>query len=156
VGYSIDLGAKDTTSIKEVLRWPDARADFRPVAAAERMLLRSATINIDRGGNTTTMARQRDVDHSFTLFTTGARFLVHKPLEVERLSALTGAEVAVTRGITAEDVLKRFADRHSLGVVAFAPDPDGESKRFDTDMLRIPMNVYMKDNIRFPDWHSVP
>jgi len=232
VGYSIDLCRHVVDDIRHALGRPDLRIAFRPLAPSERIpLLKSGAIDLECGGNTNTVARQHDVDFSFTFFTTGVRFLVKRPLALAGPGSLWQRRVAVTRGTTAQDIVSRLQrDQEVMPVVvasddegarlveagqvdAFAQDdvllyalagaagakaalavtgdflsvepyafmlPKGDlalrdlvdrtlsdlmrsgqmtalyRKWFDSDRLRIPMNVYMQENIRFPSRYGIP
>ena len=231
-GYSIDLCLRVIDRIRQVTKRPDLRITYRPLAAAERSpLLKQAAIDIECGGNTNTAARQREVDFSYTFFTTGVRFLVRKPLALDRAASLWRRRVAVPEGTTAQEVVNRLAREQDVQPVPVRTDADGlrlveqghvdafaqddvllyglqatsaqrdalaitgafmtvepyafmlpkddrafrdlvdaamraaiESgelqalyrKWFDTERLRIPMNVYMKENLRFPNRYGVP
>ncbi len=232
VGYSIDLCMRVVESVRRTLNRADIRAAFRPLEASERIpLLKSGAIDIECGGNTNTMARQREVDFSYTFFTTGVRFLVKKPCNLERAASLWRRRVAVPKGTTAQDVVVRLKGEQQVEpvpvandleglrlveagtVAAFAQDDillyglvansplkndlevcgnfmtvepysfmlpkddaafrdvvdktllsmmrSGEleaayRKWFDTARLRSPMNVYMKENLRYPNKYGIP
>lgn len=231
-GYSIDLCLRVIERIRQVTKRPDLRVTYRPLNAAERIpLLKQAAIDIECGGNTNTTARQREVDFSYTFFTTGVRFLVRKPLVLDRSASLWRRRVAVPAGTTAEEVINRLAREQDVQPVPVRTDADGlrlveqgqvdafaqddvllygllatsarrdtlaitgafmtvepyafmlpkddrvfrdlvdavmraaidsgelqalYRKWFDTARLRIPMNVYMKENLRFPNRYGVP
>ena len=231
-GYSIDLCQHVVDAIRRTLARPDLRVAFRPLEAAQRIpLLKAGEIDLECGGNTNTVARQREVDFSYTFFNTGVRFLVKKPFEVEGPSSLLGEKVAVTQGTTAQDIVRRLVAEQGAVMVpvandaqgvrlveagqvaAFAQDdvllygliadslqraqlavagrfltvepyafmlPKGDAplrelvdrtfqqliqsgellslyrKWFDNDRLRIPMSVYMKENLRFPNRYGIP
>ena len=231
-GYSIDLCLHVVDAVRHLLARPDLRVAWRPLEAAQRIpLLKAGAIDLECGGNTNTVARQRDVDFSYTFFNTGVRFLVKKPLEVESASSLLRAKIAVTQGTTAQDIVRRLVAEmdatmvpvqndaqgvrlvESGQVAAFAQDdillygliaaspmrdqlqvtgrfltvepyafmlPKGDvplrelvdrtfqqlfqsgevlalyRKWFDTDRLRVPMSVYMKENLSFPNRYGIP
>jgi glutamate/aspartate transport system substrate-binding protein len=232
VGYSIDLCSRVIDGIRRALNRPDLRPVFRPVEAAQRIpLLKAGVIDMECGGNTNTQTRQKQVDFSYTFFTTGVRFLVLQPFSVAAASSLLRKKVAVTKGTTAEEIVLRLKNEQDIepvivnndvegvrlveneSVAAFAQDdvllyglianaklkdrlavsgrfltvepyafmlPKGDKalidivdktllslmqsgeiltiyrKWFDTDRLRIPLNVYMKENFRFPNKYGVP
>jgi glutamate/aspartate transport system substrate-binding protein len=232
VGYSIDLCLRVIDSIRRALNRPDLRIEYRPLQAAQRIpLLKAGEIDIECGGNTNTIARQRDVGFSYTFFNTGVRFLVRRPLEVDGLEKLSGKRIAVTKGTTAQEIIERLAkerglvpvivatDEVGVGMVesgeaaAFAQDdillyglaaraakkdelmvsgkfltvepyafmlPKNDTpfqelvdkallglmqsgefvaiyrKWFENDWMRVPMNIYMKENIRFPNRYGIP
>jgi glutamate/aspartate transport system substrate-binding protein len=232
VGYSIDLCMKVIAAVRQAVKRPELPVEFRPLTPAERIpLLKAGAIDIECGGNTNTVSRQKEVDFSYTFFTTGVRFLVKKPFDVERVSSLWRKKVAVTRGTTAQDVVTRLKAEQDIEVLPVGTDAEGVRlveagkadafaqddvllygllagsplreqlavsgkfmtvepyafmlpkddaafrdivdrtmlgimqsgeilavyrKWFDTDRLRIPMNVYMKENLRFPSRYGIP
>lgn len=232
VGYSIELCLKVVERIRRTLNRPDLRVQFRPLAAAERIpLLTRGVIDIECGGNTNTVARQRDVDFSYTFFTTGVRLLVRQPFTVARAADLWQRRVAATAGTTAHDIVMRLKTEQDLRPISVASDAEGvrlvatgqadafaqddvllygllaaSTRRgelaitgpfmtvepyafmlpkddrafrelvdlallalmrsgeleacyrrwFDNDRMRMPMSVYMKENLRFPNKYGVP
>lgn len=232
VGYSIDICRRVIDNLRQALNKPNLQVEFRPVAPSERIpKLKAGEIDIECGGNTNTVARQRDVDFSYTFFHTGVRFLVRAPFRIDGPSSLWRKKVAVTRGTTAQDIVARLKTEWEVEPVlvdsdveglrrvesgradAFAQDdvllygliagssmkdrlavsgnfmtvepyafmlPKGDvefraivdrtmlammgageieslyRKWFDTDRIRIPMNVYMRENLRFPSRYGIP
>lgn len=232
VGYSIDLCLRVIESIRKKLGRPDLQPDFVPVKGAQRIpLLKSGDIDLECGGNTNTLARQKEVDFSHTFFTTGARLLTLKSFPVEKNADLWKKRVAVSKGTTAETLVNQLKAEQNLDVVTVGTDPEGVElvekgrvdafaqddillyglvagsrmkdqlrvtgrfmsvepyafmlpkddlplreivdrtllslmtsgelqqiyrKWFDTDQLRIPMSVYMKENLRFPNKYGIP
>jgi glutamate/aspartate transport system substrate-binding protein len=126
VGYSIDLCMKVVESVRKTLNRADIRVAFRPLEASQRIpLLKSGAIDIECGGNTNTVARQRDVDFSYTFFTTGVRFLAKKPCTIERAASLWRRRIAAPKGTTAQDVVTRFASEQQVEPVLVANDLEG-------------------------------
>lgn len=232
VGYSMELCMRVVERLRRVLNRPDLQVRYRPLAAAERIpLLKRGEIDIECGGNTNTVARQREVDFSYTFFTTGVRFLVRKPMVVERAAGLWRRRIAVTAGTTAQDIVARLKVEQDVQPVPVATDDEGmrlveqgavdafaqddvllygllaASQRrdellitgpfmtvepyafmlpkddkpfrelvdatllalirsgelealyrrwFENDRLRMPMSVYMRENLRFPNKYGVP
>jgi glutamate/aspartate transport system substrate-binding protein len=232
MGYSIDLCQRVIERMRQVMKRPDLRISYRPLDAAERIpLLKQSAIDLECGGNTNTATRQREVDFSYTFFTTGVRFLVRRPLVLDRSASLWRRRVAVPAGTTAQDVVNRLAREQEVQPVPVRTDADGVRlveqgqvdafaqddvllygllatsaqrdalaitgafmtvepyafmlpkddrvlrdlvdaamraaidsgelqalyrKWFDTERLRIPMNVYMKENLRFPNRYGIP
>lgn len=231
-GYSIDLCLQVAEQVRKTLGKPDVKVAFHPVEPAQRIpRLKAGTIDISCGSDTNTAARQKEVDFSYTVFTTGVRFLARAPFAGQGANDLWRKRVAVTRGTTAHDVMERMrseqeavpvvVNEHAEGVRlveqgqvdAFAHDevllyelrerspqrqrlvvtgkfmtvepyafmlPKGDAgfqavvdktllglmqsgeihtvyrKWFDTEQLRVPMNVYMKENIKYPNRYGAP
>ena len=232
VGYSIDLCQRVIENIRKTLKRPDLRISYTPLKGSQRIpMLKAGDIDMECGGNTNTISRQKEVDFSHTFFTTGARLLTKKTLKIERNADLWKKRVAVSKGTTAETLVNRLKSDQDLEVItvgtdsegvdlvekgkadAFAQDdillygligdaklkgqlavtgpfmsvepyafmlPKGDTalrdivdrtmlslmtsgellaiyKRwFDTESLRVPMNAYMKENIRFPNKYGIP
>lgn len=233
VGYSIDICHRVIDNIRKQLNRNDLKIEFRPVQASERIpFLKSGTIDMECGGNTNTMKRQRDVDFSYTFFNTGVRFLVRKPTDFDGPpTALWKKRIAVTKGTTAEEIVNRLRVEREVIPVLVADDNEGVRmveigsvdgfaqddvllyglqagskqkdqlaitgafmtvepyafmlpkddvqlrdivdrtmlglmqsgeiktlyrKWFDTERMRIPLNIYMRENFRFPSRYGIP
>lgn len=232
VGYSIDICSRVIDSIRKTLKRPELTVAYQPLQGTQRIpFLKSGAIDIECGGNTNTVARQKEVDFSYTFFTTGARLLTRKSFKVEKNADLWKKRVAVSKGTTAESLVSKLQAEQNLEVLtvatdaeglalvesraadAFAQDdillyglmgqsrhkedlmvtgrflsvepyafmlPKGDSafvalvdktllslmasgelltlykKWFETEGLRVPMNTYMKENIRYPNKYGIP
>ena len=232
VGYSIDVCQRVVQNLRKTLGLPGLRVEFRPLEAAQRIpLLKSGTIDIECGGNTNTVGRQKDVDFSHTLFTTGVRFLARNAVLIDGAPTLWRRRIAVSSGTTAQEALQRLQHEQELKIVVVATDAEGVRlveqgkvdafaqddillygllaassmkdslhvtgrhltvepyafmlpkddlplrevvdrtvlalmhsgelaalyrKWFDTDALRIPMSVHMRENIRYPNKYGIP
>lgn len=232
VGYSIDICRRVIDKLRLRLARPDLTPEFLPIQASDRIpMLKAGAIDLECGGNTNTLARQKDVDFSHTFFNTGLRLLARKALKVDTVSDLALKRVAVTRGTTAETRFKSLRLEQGVQVVAVGSDAEGlklledgavdayaqddvllyglmalsgrkdeltvtgpfmtvepyafmlpkndlplrelvdrtlldlmhsgeilsiYKKWFDSERLRIPMSIYMKENIRFPNKYGIP
>lgn len=126
VGYSIDVCMKVVEGLRKAVGRPDLRVDFRPLEAAQRIpLLKAGSIDIECGGNTNTVGRQRDVDFSHTLFTTGVRFLARQSVQLDGVSSLWRRRIAVSNGTTAQETIQRAQREQALQVVVVATDAEG-------------------------------
>ena len=231
-GYSIDLCLRVIENIRKTLKRPDLRVTYTQLKGSQRIpMLKAGDIDMECGGNTNTISRQKEVDFSHTFFTTGARLLTRKSLKVEKNADLWKKRVAVSRGTTAETLVNRLKSEQDLEVITVGTDPEGVElvekgkadafaqddillygligeaklksqltvtgpfmsvepyafmlpkgdtalrdivdktmlslmtsgellaiykKWFDTESLRVPMNAYMKENIRFPNKYGIP
>lgn len=232
VGYSIDICRRVIDKLRQRLARPELTPEFLPIQASDRIpMLKAGAIDLECGGNTNTLARQKDVDFSHTFFNTGLRLLASKALKVDRVSDLAFKRVAVARGTTAEARFKSLQLERGVQVVAVGSDAEGLKllddgavdayaqddvllyglmtlsrrkdelavtgpfmtvepyafmlpkndlplrevvdrtlldlmhsgellsiyrKWFDGERLRIPMSIYMKENIRFPNKYGIP
>lgn len=232
VGYSIDICSRVIDAIRKTLKRPELTVAYQPLQGTQRIpFLKSGAIDIECGGNTNTVARQKEVDFSYTFFTTGARLLTRKSFKVEKNADLWKKRVAVSKGTTAESLVSKLQAEQNLEVLTVATDAEGlalvESraadafaqddillyglmgqsrhkedlmvtgrflsvepyafmlpkgdpafvalvdktllslmasgelltlykKWFETEGLRVPMNTYMKENIRYPNKYGIP
>ena len=232
VGYSIDLCLRVIDNIRKTLKRPDLRVRYTALTGAQRIpMLKAGEIDIECGGNTNTVARQKEVDFSYTFFTTGARLLTLKSFTVQGNNDLWQKRVAVSKGTTAETLVRQLQAEQNLQVISVGTDPEGIAlvergqvdafaqddillygllsasprkdqlmvtgrfmsvepyafmlpkgdaplreivdktllglmssgellglykKWFDSPTLRVPMNVYMQENLRFPSKYGVP
>ncbi|WP_157572099.1 amino acid ABC transporter substrate-binding protein [Hydrogenophaga taeniospiralis] len=232
VGYSIDICRRVIDRLRLRLARPDLTPEFLPIQASDRIpMLKAGAIDLECGGNTNTLARQKDVDFSHTFFNTGLRLLARKTLRVDRVNDLARKRIAVTRGTTAEARFRKLQLEQGVQVVMVGSDAEGLKlledgsvdayaqddvllyglmvlsqlkdelvvsgpfmtvepyafmlpkgdlalrevvdrslldlmhsgellsiyrKWFDGERLRIPMSIYMKENIRFPNKYGIP
>ncbi|CAN7427787.1 amino acid ABC transporter substrate-binding protein [Acidovorax sp. LjRoot117] len=126
VGYSIDVCQRVVQNLRKVLAQPALRVEFRPLEAAQRIpLLKAGSIDIECGGNTNTVGRQKDVDFSHTLFTTGVRFLARQAALIDGVPSLWRRRIAVSNGTTAQETMARVQREQELQVVVVATDAEG-------------------------------
>lgn len=126
VGYSIDVCRKVVDGIRKALARPDLRVDFRPLEAAQRIpLLKAGSIDIECGGNTNTVGRQKEVDFSHTLFTTGVRFLARQSVQLDGVPSLWRRRIAVSNGTTAQETVQRAQREQEIAVTVVATDAEG-------------------------------
>lgn len=126
VGYSIDVCRKVVDGIRKALARPDLRVDFRPLEAVQRIpLLKAGSIDIECGGNTNTVGRQKEVDFSHTLFTTGVRFLARQSVQLDGERSLWRRRIAVSNGTTAQETVQRAQREQEIAVTVVATDAEG-------------------------------
>jgi glutamate/aspartate transport system substrate-binding protein len=126
VGYSIDICQHVIGNVRTVLGNPDLQVNYRPLKPSERIpLLKSGEIDIECGGNTNTIGRQKDVAFSHTFFVTGARLLAHKSLKADKNADLWKRKIAVSKGTTAEAIVNRLKQEQAVEVVVVNTDPEG-------------------------------
>lgn len=126
VGYSIDVCQRVVQNLRKVLAQPALRIEFKPLEAAQRIpLLKAGSIDIECGGNTNTVGRQKDVDFSYTLFTTGVRFLARQAVLIDGVPSLWRRRIAVSNGTTAQETMARVQREQELQVVVVPTDAEG-------------------------------
>lgn len=126
VGYSIAVCNKVVEALRKQLGRPDLRVAFRPLEAAQRIpLLAAGSIDIECGGNTNTVGRQKEVDFSHTLLTTGVRFLARQSVQLDGVPSLWRRRIAVSWGTTAQETLQRVEREQEIAVTLVATDAEG-------------------------------
>lgn len=107
-GYSVDLCLKVTEAIKQHLKLDKLTAKWVPVQATNRIsLVEQGKIDLECGVTTVTLSRLEKVDFSNLIFVDGGTTMVKKASEMHRLADLGGKKVAVVKGTTTEDALRR-------------------------------------------------
>jgi glutamate/aspartate transport system substrate-binding protein len=126
VGYSIDVCMKVVEALRKQLGRPDLRVEFRPLEAAQRIpLLKAGSIDLECGGNTNTVGRQKEVDFSHTLFTTGVRFLARDSVQLDGGQSLWRRRIAVSNGTTAQETVQRAQREQEIAMTVVATDAEG-------------------------------
>ena len=90
---------------------PDIEIQYLPVNAQTRIpLLTNGTIDIECGSTTNNLARQQQVDFTYSFYVTGGRLLASKASGIKEIEDLNGKAVGVAPGTSNERTIKD-ADR---------------------------------------------
>lgn len=107
-GYSVDLCLKVSEAIKQHLKLDKLTVKWVPVQASNRIsLVQQGKIDLECGVTTVTLSRLEKVDFSNLIFVDGGTTMARKASEMHRLTDLDGRKVAVVKGTTTEDALRR-------------------------------------------------
>jgi len=107
-GYSIDLCTRIATALKSRLEMTDLKLEYVPVTAQNRFTaLADDRIDILCGSTTRTLSRGESVDFTLLTFATGASLVSLKKAPVKILGDLQGKKVAVVKGTTTVEALKK-------------------------------------------------
>lgn len=108
IGYSIELCLHIVNEVKNVLKNPNIATRYVPVTATNRFeALRDNSIDILCGATTKTLSRSELVDFTQLTFITGAALLSLQSAKVDGIPDLTGKKVAVVKGTTTMEVMKK-------------------------------------------------
>jgi len=108
IGYSIELCLHIVNEVKKVLKNPNIATRYVPVTATNRFeALRDNSIDILCGATTKTLSRSELVDFTQLTFITGAALLSLQSSKVDGIPDLTGKKVAVVKGTTTMEVMKK-------------------------------------------------
>lgn len=126
-GYSVDICLRVFDEIKRELKRPDLKVRFVPVKPADRIpAVKDGRVDVECGSTTNTVARQKDVDFSFTTFMAGARLMARKASGLKDLQDLRGKRVVVTEKTTTEAVLRRTNEERNLQLAIVTAKDHGE------------------------------
>src|ERR1700687_3849287 len=107
VGFSVELCNRIADALKQQLNLPDLAVRYLPINAQTRIpLLTNGTIDIECGSTTNNLARQQQVDFSYSVYVTGGQLLVSKASGIKEIEDLSGKVVAVSSGSSNERVLR--------------------------------------------------
>lgn len=115
-GYSITLCNTVVSAVKEATGRDDLEVEYLPfILPQERMgAIENETIDIECGASTVTLSRRERVDFSLMTFITGGAVLSLKKSPIPSINDLGKKTIAVIRGTTTHDSLRRFADVNEI------------------------------------------
>lgn len=110
VGYSVDLCLHIATSVREHLGLEELDTEFVPLVLPQERIdaVVNGDVDIECGASTVTLSRRELVDFTLMTFITGGAVLSTKKRPIATLEDLPGKRVAVIKGTTTEEALKRF------------------------------------------------
>src|SRR5688572_29370205 len=117
VGFAVELCTRIAEAVKKELNQPEIEIQYLPVNAQTRIpLLTNGTIDIECGSTTNNLARQQQVDFTYTFYVTGGRLLANKKAGIKEIEDANGKTVGVAPGTSNERVLKDYIDRLKLNM----------------------------------------
>jgi ABC-type amino acid transport substrate-binding protein len=115
VGYSIELCLHIANEVKSMMQNPNIAVRYVPVTASNRFeALSNNSIDILCGATTKTLSRSELVDFTQLTFITGAALLSMKSTKVDAVADLKGKKVAVSKGTTTMDTLRKTIRRKGI------------------------------------------
>ncbi len=118
VGYSIDLCRHITSTIRKELGLEKIDIVFTPLVSMEDRLnaVENGDVDIECGATTVTLSRRERVDFTLMTFITGCAVLSRKASPIDSVDDISGAKIAVLRGTTTEDVMRRVIEVNEFKV----------------------------------------
>lgn len=114
-GFAVELCTRIAEEVKAELKMPDIKVNYLPINAQTRIpLLTNGTIDIECGSTTNNLARQQQVDFTYTFYATGGRLLVNKSAGIKEVEDLNGKAVGVAPGTSNERVLAQITEEKKL------------------------------------------
>lgn len=116
-GFAVELCTRIGEAVKEQLKMPDIEIRYLPVNAQTRIpLLTNGTIDIECGSTTNNLARQQQVDFTYSFYVTGGRLLASKASGIKEVEDLNGKAVGVAPGTSNERTIKALIDEKKLNL----------------------------------------
>ncbi len=118
VGYSITLCESVAAAVKAATRLDEIEVIYTPFILPEERLgaIENGTIDIECGASTVTLSRRERVDFSLMTFITGGSVLSLKKSPIPSINDLDGKTLAVIRGTTTHESLRRFAGINEIKI----------------------------------------
>jgi glutamate/aspartate transport system substrate-binding protein len=114
-GFAVELCNRIAEAVKQQLNMPDLAIRYLPINAQTRIpLLTNGTIDIECGSTTNNLARQQQVDFTYSFYVTGGRLLASKESGIKEIEDLNGKAVGVAPGSSNERVLRGLVDELKL------------------------------------------
>lgn len=116
-GFAVELCTRIGEAVKEQLKMPDIEIRYLPINAQTRIpLLTNGTIDIECGSTTNNLARQQQVDFTYSFYVTGGRLLASKASGIKEVEDLNGKAVGVAPGTSNERTIKALIDEKKLNL----------------------------------------
>src|SRR5262249_24851560 len=130
--YSVDLCLRVIDALKKEMKLPNLKVNYVPVTSANRIpAVVEGKVDMECGSTTNTADRQKQVAFAYTTFFAGIKILVRKSPRVSGggLEALSGKTVVLTRGTTADEMVRAANDERHLSMRLLAAMDHDESFR---------------------------
>jgi len=117
-GYSIDLCRYIAVAVRDELQLDALELEFVPLNSMPERLdaVENGDVDIECGASTVTLSRRERVDFTLMTFITGAAILSRRETPVDSIDELSDQTIAVLKGTTTEDVMRRFANYNEMNL----------------------------------------
>jgi len=116
-GFAVELCTRIGEAVKQELKMPEIEIRYLPINAQTRIpLLTNGTIDIECGSTTNNLARQRQVDFTYSYYVTGGRLLASKASKIKEVEDLNGKVAGVAPGTSNEVVIKALIEQLKLNL----------------------------------------
>ena len=134
-GYSIDLCRHIAETIKDVLNLDSLDVTFTPLTTIEQRLsaVEKGDVDIECGATTVTLSRRQRVDFTLMTFITGSAVLSRKANPINTIDDINGATVAVLKGTTTENVMRRVIEVNNFEIELRLIDSHDEGMKLLND-----------------------
>lgn len=122
-GYSVDLCLAIVDDLASAVGVATLRVEYRKVTPLDRIdQVVDGRIDLECGATTNTAERRKRVAFSPLIFVAGTQLLVKRGSPVRSLRDLAGRSVAVVRGTTNEEVMRRLASDSARRITLLVVD----------------------------------
>jgi ABC-type amino acid transport substrate-binding protein len=117
-GYSIELCRRIASATRDHLGLEKIRIEFVPLVTIDDRIsaIENGDIDIECGSTTVTLSRRERVDFTLMIFITGSAVLSRKSSAIGGVDDLDGTRIAVLRGTTTEDVIRRVIEVNEFDI----------------------------------------
>jgi glutamate/aspartate transport system substrate-binding protein len=116
-GFAVELCTRIGEAVRQELKMPDIEIRYLPINPQTRIpLLTNGTIDIECGSTTNNLARQQQVDFTYSYYVTGGRLLASKASKIKEVEDLNGKVAGVAPGTSNERVIKTLIEQLKLNV----------------------------------------
>lgn len=130
IGYSIDVCLRVIDAMKKDLKLPNLKINYVPVTSSNRIpAVVEGKVDMECGSTTNTVDRQKQVAFGYTTFIAGIKIVARKTAHVTGLDSLIGKTVVLTRGTTAEKIVRTANDERRLNIRVIQSSDHDESFR---------------------------
>ena len=116
-GYTIALCRTVAAAVKKATGLEEMKISYVPLVLPEDRLsaIEDGSVDIECGASTVTLSRRERVDFSLMTFITGGAVLSLKKSPVPSINDLEDKTIAVIKGTTTHDTLRRFSEVNEVG-----------------------------------------
>lgn len=159
VGYAIDLCRHIASAVQREAGLENLDIEYTPLISIESRLaaVENGDIDIECSPTTVTLSRRERVDFTLMTFITGTALLSRRSNPIDSVDDIADAKVAVLRGTTTEDVMRRaievnefdaelvLTDSHDEGMQLLN---DNDVKGYAADRSTLIGQVFRNENAR--------
>ena len=117
-GYSLELCRRIASATRDHLGLEKIKIEFVPLVTIDDRIsaIENGDIDIECGSTTVTLSRRERVDFTLMTFITGSAVLSRKSSAIGGVDDLDGTRIAVLRGTTTEDVIRRVIEVNEFDI----------------------------------------
>lgn len=117
LGYAIDICNNFAQALKQELKMPNLKIEYKPVTSSTRIPeILAGNIDMECGTTTNSVQRQQQVSFSTNYFATEVRMAVKANTTIKSIADLNGKTVVTTQGTTSDKYIKMNEKGHKVNV----------------------------------------